>query len=164
MPALGQFLTAMIFKYPEFVQTYYDSLLQIIKHLMTPDIRMEQVSLQIGSAVFEKIGVPNPGFLKEYMFSIFTSMHFYRNNTKSKIIPLPIIKSIWTFFTNFMVYNGSQLLVETCNQIQQDIIFMILKSEGDKIKYITAPARDRKYTIVAFSKFIREYLTQFPAE
>ena len=33
---------------------------------------------------------------------------------------------------------------------------MILKSEGDKVKYCTAPARDRKYVIVAYTNLIRE--------
>jgi hypothetical protein len=38
---------------------------------MTPEIRMETVSLQIGSAVFEKVGVPSQEFLKNYFISIF---------------------------------------------------------------------------------------------
>ena len=144
----------MIFKYPEVLQQYYQNLLEIIRHLMSPDIRMEQISLQIGSAVFEKIGVPSPDFFKNYVLSIFQCMHFYRNNTKSKVIPIPITKSIWTFYANFMIYNGSQTLVDTCNTIQQDILFMIMRSEGEKIKFVTAPFRDRKYAIVAYSKFI----------
>lgn len=36
---------------------------------------------------------------------------------------------------------------------------MILKSEGERIKYATSPARDKKYTIVAFSKLIQDYCT-----
>ena len=34
---------------------------------------------------------------------------------------------------------------------------MVLGSEGDKIKHISSPARDRKYTIVAYSKFLAEF-------
>lgn len=34
-------------------------------------------------------------------------MHFYKNNTKAKVIPVPIIKAVWSFFANFMIYNGS---------------------------------------------------------
>jgi hypothetical protein len=124
---------------------------------MNPEIRMEQVSLQIASSVFEKIGVPNQDFLKSYIISIFTCMHFYRNNTRSKVIPLPIVKSIWTFFANFMIYNGSQTLIDTCNSIQKDILFMIMRSEADKIKFLQAPFRDRKYSIIAYSRLVQEY-------
>ena len=76
---------------------------------------MELESLKIGSAVFEKLGVPSPDFLKAYLFSIFSTLHFYKNNTKNKIIPVPIIKGIWSFFANFMIYNGSKALVEACD-------------------------------------------------
>jgi hypothetical protein len=31
---------------------------------------------------------------------------------------------------------------------------MILKSEGERIKFITSPLRDKKYATVAYSKFI----------
>jgi hypothetical protein len=37
-------------------------------------------------------------------------------------------------------------------------MFMILQSEGEKIKYITQPPRDKKYAVVAFSKFIEDTL------
>ena len=53
-----------------------------------------------------------------------------------------------------MIYNGSSALIAACNKIQPDILFMILKSEGEKIKYITSPARDKKYAIVGYSKLM----------
>jgi hypothetical protein len=74
---------------------------------MDVDVRMEQVSLQIGSAVIEKLGVPSTAFLKDYLFSIFKSLHFYKNTTKAKIIPLPVMKSVWTFFANVLIYQSS---------------------------------------------------------
>lgn len=144
----------MIFKYPDFISNYYNQILKIISHLMSAEIRMEQVSLQIGSAIFEKIGVPSQQFLTEYFRSIFTSMHFYRNNTKSKQIPLPILKSILVFFANFMVYQGNELLMTSCDTIQKGIFFMILKSQGERLKLVTGPFRDRKYTIIAYSRLL----------
>ena len=39
---------------------------------------------------------------------------------------------------------------------------MIMKSEGEKIKFVTAPARDRKYAIVAYSQFIQDYVSTIP--
>ncbi len=33
---------------------------------------------------------------------------------------------------------------------------MIINSEGDKIKHITAPARDRKYALVAYSQYLQQ--------
>lgn len=44
-------------------------------------------------------------------------MHFYRNNTKNKVIPVAITKSILVFFATFIVNNGADLLVETCDSI-----------------------------------------------
>jgi len=34
---------------------------------------------------------------------------------------------------------------------------MILGSESDKIKTITEPARDKKYTAVAYARLVSEY-------
>ncbi len=112
---------------------------------------MEETSLLIASAVFEKLGVPDSNFLADYLRNIFTTLHFYRNNTKTKTIPAKILKCVWTFFANFIIYQGVETLVNACNSIQVGILNMILNSEGDKIKHITAPARDRKYALIAFS-------------
>lgn len=45
MPAMGQFIIAMICKHPQFMAGYIDQLNQIIKHLMKTDLRMETVGL-----------------------------------------------------------------------------------------------------------------------
>lgn len=34
---------------------------------------------------------------------------------------------------------------------------MVMTSEGDKIKHIVSPPRDRKYAIVAYTQFIKAY-------
>lgn len=61
-------------------------------------------------------------------------MHFYRNSTRSKVIPVVITKAIHIFFATFMISFGSERLIKACDGIQANILFMILKSEGDKIK------------------------------
>jgi hypothetical protein len=43
-------------------------------------------------------------------------------------------------------------------------LFQILKSEGEKIKHIKSPARDRKYAIVAFSQLILDTINEMPDE
>jgi len=106
IPGLANFLISVIFKYPEFASKYLQNIQQVIAHLISVDIRMEETSLAIGSAIFEKLGIPNEKFLHDYLFSIFSTLHFYRNNTKSKTIPVKIIKGIWAFFANFMINNG----------------------------------------------------------
>ena len=83
-PSLGQFLISMICKYPEFVQPNCASIGNIIKHLLSPEIRQEALSLQIASALFERVGIFDEAFLSEYLKQIFTVMHYYRNNTKNK--------------------------------------------------------------------------------
>lgn len=117
IPALANFLIAMIYKYPQFIAQFADNLQNIVNHLMSPDIRMEQTAMQIGSAVFEKLGATNEGFLNSFLYSVFSCLHFYRNNTKTKIIPVPISKSVWSCFANFMIYNGTQALVNACNKV-----------------------------------------------
>lgn len=54
--------------------------------------------------------------------------------------------------------------MQACNKIQPDIIFMILKSEGEKIKFIASPQRDRKYAIVAFSKLMEDTVQHIGVE
>jgi hypothetical protein len=79
-------------------------------------------------------------------------MHFYRNNTKSKVIPISISKAIWSCFATFIIYLGAQNLIAACDKIQPGILFMVMKSEGDRIKFLTGPpARERKYGIIAYS-------------
>lgn len=156
MPAMGQFLIAMICKHPQHVQGFSDQISQIIKHVMSTDIRMETVGLQIGSALFERIGVTDQNFLREFLLAIFTSMSFYRNNTKNKVIPVKITVAVFIFFATFIVNNSVDALLGACDAIQKDILFMILKSEGNKVKFCTTPARDRKYVLCAFTNLVCE--------
>jgi hypothetical protein len=81
-------------------------------------------------------------------------MHFYRNNTKNKVIPIAITKAIHIFFATFIVNFGEDRLLAACDKIQPGILFMILKSEGDKIKFCSAPERDRKYVIAAYINLV----------
>lgn len=81
-------------------------------------------------------------------------MHFYRNNTKNKVIPVTITKSILTFFATFIVNFGEDSLIVACDKIQPGILFMILKSEGDKIKNCGGTCRDRKYVLAAFVNLV----------
>ena len=92
--------------------------------------------------------------------SIFTSLHFYRNNTRSKVIPASIMKSIHVFFATLMVCHGSQSLVDACNGVQPGILFMVLNSEAKSLHHVSSPARDRKYVLVAYSRLMAEYATQ----
>lgn len=56
IPALAQFLVAMICKYPEyFTKDKLESLQVVVNHLMQADVRMEPTALQITSAIFEKL-------------------------------------------------------------------------------------------------------------
>jgi hypothetical protein len=41
---------------------------------------------------------------------------------------------------------------------------MILKSEAQQIKHVISPARDRKYTLVAYSRLLADYCSQMPQE
>ena len=41
---------------------------------------------------------------------------------------------------------------------------MILKSEGKSIKYVTEPPRDRKYTIMAYSRLLAEGSLNMPPD
>ena len=164
IPSMSNFLIAIICKYPDLAKTFSASILNVIKSLISTDVRMETQSLAIGSTVFEKLGIPNEEFLKNYLFSIFSTLHFYKNNTKSKAIPIMIMSAVWQFFANFMINNGVIPLLATCNSIQPGLIFQILKSEGEKIKYIKTPLRERKYAIVAYSQLIQETISDIPDE
>ena len=107
---------------------------------MKPEIRMESQAMQIASAIFEKLGTASGGlneqFIQNFLYAVFQCMHFYRNNTKSKIIPISISKSIWSCWATFIIYLGGASLVAACDKIQPGILFMIMKSEGDKIRHL----------------------------
>mmetsp|Transcript_20571 Transcript_20571/g.27788 ORF Transcript_20571/g.27788 Transcript_20571/m.27788 type:complete len:81 (+) Transcript_20571:88-330(+) len=80
---------------------------------------MEQVALKLCSTVFERLGQTplqdNGVFLNSVLIAVFTSLHFYRNNTRSKVIPGTIMRAIHIFFASFMVVHGSAALVNACN-------------------------------------------------
>lgn len=63
-----------------------------------------------------------------------------------------------------MVNNASSQLIQACDTIQKDILFMIIKSEGHALKYVMEPARDRKYCLVAYSKMLAEHAQVIPNE
>ena len=73
---------------------------------MDTNVRMESTALQIGSTLFERLGIFDENLLKDFLFQIFTTMHYYRNNTNTKTIPVAITKSILIFFATFMVNYG----------------------------------------------------------
>jgi len=129
---------------------------------MSTDIRMEPTALSIGSAIFEKLPNVTGDFIKSFLVSMLTCMHFYRNNTKTAVIPVQITKSVFSCLANIMIYHGTETLVNAFNTIQKDVFFMILKSEGEKIRHITSPPRDRKYAILAYSRFIVETINVIP--
>lgn len=172
IPALGNFLIAMIYKYPEqFLadQKNMKNIQDVVQHLMQPDIRMETTAMSIAGAIFEKLpqsaGGMNAEFIHAFLYSVFTCLHFYRNNTKAKVIPLTITKAIWSCLSNFIIYNGAGNLIAACDKIQPGILFMIMKSEGDKIKLLTGPpAREKKYGIVAFTQVLQQYSAQMPED
>lgn len=112
IPALSNFLVAMIYKYPE--QFTGDannmrSLQEIVSHLMKAEIRMETTAMTIAGAIFEKLsaGGLTDQFVKSFLMSLFTCLHFYRNNTKTKLIPLTISKAIWSCIATFVIYQGT---------------------------------------------------------
>lgn len=158
IPALGIFLNTFICKYPEQAKLQLPAIQQIICHLLKPDVRMEQVALKICSTVFERLGQADEGqFLNAVLVSVFTSLHFYRNNTRSKVIPASIMKAIHVFFATVMVCQGSQALIRACDGVQQGILFMILNSEAQALKHVSSPVRDRKYVLVAYSRMMAEF-------
>jgi hypothetical protein len=121
IPAEALFLLTVICKFPEFASKHLEAIQKIVGNLLQPSIRQEQEALKISSAVYEKIGASfdtNGSFLQSVLMGIFTCLHFYRNNTKSKVIPTSIMRSVHTFFANFMVVHGTQALVQACDKIQ----------------------------------------------
>ena len=90
---------------------------EIIKYLMSTDIRMEITALEIAGAIFERIGMVDQQFFKDVLLAIFTSMHFYKNNTKNKMIPLSITKQVLTFFATIMITFDVDTLVSACDTI-----------------------------------------------
>lgn len=84
---------------------------------MQADIRMEQTAMSIASAIFEKLQGGIESFANGFLYSVFSCMHYYRNNTKSKIVPVTISKAIWSVFATFVIYHGTQGLVTACDKI-----------------------------------------------
>lgn len=164
IPALSQFLIAMTFKHPATIIQYTNNIQEIVTNLLSSELRMESVALQLATAVFEKLGTVNAEFLDKCLRSIFTCLHFYRNSTKTKVIPISITKAMHSCFSTFMINHGTQALIAACNAIQPNILFMVLKSEGDKIKHVTSPPRDKRYTIIGYSQLIVETLNTIPQD
>ena len=87
-------------------------------HLLSTEVRMEAVGLQIASAMFERLGFSSDDFVRQLLFQVFTTLHFYRNNTKNKVIPVAITKAVLIFFATFMVNFGEDRLIQICDKIQ----------------------------------------------
>lgn len=159
VPALSVFLMTVISKHPEYACQHIENIKWVIKHLLSAEMREEKSALQIAQSIFEKIGLgfDQGDLLHQVLYGIFSALHFYRNNTKSKVIPSAIMRCVHNFFSVFMICHSSKILVEACDKIQPGILFMVLKSEGSAIKFVSEPARDRKYCIVAYSRLLAEY-------
>ncbi len=117
IPALSNFLIAMIYKYPEHFTSDPNNIQQlqaIVSQLMNTEVRMESTAMSIAGAIFEKLaqgGGATDQFVQGFLYSVFTCLHFYRNNTKTQMIPMAISKSIWSCFSIFIIYHGTQALI-----------------------------------------------------
>lgn len=109
IPAQSLFLITVMSKYPEFVVSHLNTVKLIVEKLLNHNLRMESEALKISQVVFDKMGnsFDNGEFLHKVLLGIFTSLHFYRNNTKSKVIPTAIMKIVHTFFAHFMIMHGT---------------------------------------------------------
>jgi hypothetical protein len=67
------------------------------------------------------------------------------------------MKTIHTFLANVMISHDCQTLIASCDKIQKNILFMVLNSEAAAIKHVSGPARDRKYTLVAYSRLLADF-------
>ena len=101
----------MIRKYPQHMVQFNNQLSWLIKHLLNSEIRQETIGLQIGSTYFERMPSFEDSLLKDFLFGIFSSLNFWRNNTKNKIIPVAIMKQTHIFFATFMISHGPQKLI-----------------------------------------------------
>lgn len=117
IPSLGQFIIAMVCKFPEQMKQHAATIGEIILHLLSTEIRMETVALQMSSALFERVGIFSEEVLNKILFGIFTCMHYYRNNTKNKVIPGSITRTIHIFFATFMINFGSDALIQACDKV-----------------------------------------------
>lgn len=119
VPALSIYLMTATAKQPQYAQGHMDAIKQIVEHLINPQMRCEKPALQIASIVFEKLGstFDQGQFLHSCLLGIFTSLHFYRNNTKSKVIPKAIMSAVHVFFATYMVYTNSAALTTACDKI-----------------------------------------------
>ena len=113
IPAESIFLITVICKHPDFIAKHIPSVQKIVGNLLTSSVRQETEALKIAATIFEKIGnnFDNGSFLHSVLMGIFTSLHFYRNNTKSKVIPTSIMKCVHAFFSTFMIVHGSEALI-----------------------------------------------------
>ena len=105
----------MISRHPDFMAKLLPQLCAIIEQTLG-DLRQESVGLQLGSAVFEKLPV-NENFLRSVLVKAIEAMNYYRENTKSKIIPSAIVKSVFVFFATFIIAHGCQALIQATNSI-----------------------------------------------
>jgi len=162
IPALANFLMTIIAKHSTYAVQQMKQITMISQHLLSVQMRMESSALLIAQTIYERVGpgFDNGEFLRSILTGVFTSLHFYRNNTKSKVIPSAIMKCVHTFFSTLMICNSTKFLMDACDQIQPGILLMILKSEAAAIKYVREPARDRKYCLVAYARLLVEYAGQ----
>jgi len=73
------------------------------------------------------------------------------------MIPTGLLKAVFSFFAVYSVsLGGVQALISQCDKIQNGILFMILKSEGGKLKFSGSNARERKYILVTYSNLIAD--------
>ena len=54
--------------------------------------------------------------------------------------------------------------MQPCDKIQPGILFILLQTEGRKLRFVTEPARDKKYAIIAYSRMLAETVQVCPPE
>ena len=57
IPAMGTFVITVICKFPDYANQQIQSINEIVQHLLSTEIRMEQTALKICAAFLEKVGL-----------------------------------------------------------------------------------------------------------
>jgi len=112
IPALGQFLIAVIFKHPSVLQEgeTLQRIMAIVDELLS-QFRMEHVAHDIVLSLFEK-GLQDQTYLGQFLYKLFQAMHTYKNATKSKAIPANVMKSIHVVFSTLVLLLGTEAVIQ----------------------------------------------------
>eukprot|EP01006_Ploeotia_vitrea_P027344 TRINITY_DN60186_c0_g1_i1.p1 TRINITY_DN60186_c0_g1~~TRINITY_DN60186_c0_g1_i1.p1 ORF type:complete len:630 (+),score=357.60 TRINITY_DN60186_c0_g1_i1:155-1891(+) len=157
-PALVMLLRVYLMKNPDFISGKIPDILNIFQKLMASR-KLDRFGMELLTAIVEytpmKVWAP---FSKQCFTIMFQKLQAHKNKRKNP----RFVRAFVVFLSRYTLRHGTQILVQTVNQIQDNIFFMVLERVWSANVIMLSTYKERRTCALALIRVLRETASGLP--